>query len=206
MVPLSMLTEPLVAATAVLGQTQPPTGPTSPTAGLERHVRLAINFVVTFVVSLIVAGIVYGISPGFTEDGVREVRDDPVGTFVTGLIANVVIIIAMVLLAITVIGLLVVIPSIFVLFFLGVAGNAVGVIALGAALTATGSGVGDASKSILVGALTLSVVGAIPVVGGIFTFLVHTAGFGYVVDYLLERRRERKNGGTTSSEPPSTGV
>lgn len=206
MVPTSILMDLPVAAAAVLGQTQPPTGPTSPTAGLEWHVRLAINFVVTFVVSLIVAGLVYGISPGFTEDGVREVREDPVGTFLTGLLANVVIIIAVILLAITVIGLLVVIPGVFVLFFLGVAGNAVGVIALGAALTADGSGVGDAGKSILVGALTVALVGAIPVLGGIFTFLVQTAGFGYVIDYLLERRRERKGGSGASSEPSRAGV
>lgn len=205
MVPLSTLTDLPVAAAAVLGQTQPPTGPTSPTAGLEWHVRLAINFVVTLVVSAVVAGIVYGVSPGFTEDGVREVREDPVGTFVTGLIANVVIIIATVLLAITIIGLLVVIPGLFVVVFLGIAGNAVGTIALGAALTADDDGVGDAGKSILVGALTLAVVGVIPVVGGIFSFLVSTAGFGYVVDYLLERRRERKNGGA-SSDAPSAGV
>ena len=140
--------------------------------------RVGIRFAVFLVVHLLVAGLLVAVGPRYTAGKVREVRDDPGSAFVWGLVVNVLVPIALVLLALTIVGLVVAIPGFLLLIPVGIVGNAVAVVALGAVL---GGGRGDpGGRAVLLGALALAVVGAVPVLGDLLTRVVGLFGVGVV--------------------------
>ncbi|MFC6771022.1 hypothetical protein ACFQDD_05745, partial [Halorubrum pallidum] len=106
-------------------------GPTNPTEPLEFAVAAGISFVIELAVVGILGAIVIAVAPDFTDEGSEYVRGEPVMAFVYGFGAYLAIAAAAILLAITIIGLIVVVPGLIALAIVGVATTTVGVVALG---------------------------------------------------------------------------
>jgi len=139
--------------------------------------RVALRFGVVLLVNLVLGGGLYLLAPEYARRMVAEIRDDAGSAFLWGLLVGIALPIALVLLAITIIGLVITIPGLIALFFVGLVGNAVTICWLGTVLTGhrepTGSAVG-------VGALVLALIGAIPLLGNLVTTLLGFVGLGVV--------------------------
>lgn len=145
--------------------------------------RVALRFGVVLLINLVLGGGLLLLAPDYTQRMVAEIRDDAGTAFLWGLLTGIAVPIALVVIAITIIGLLITIPGLIALFFLGLVGNAVAICWIGVILTGnerpSGSAVG-------VGALVLALVGAIPLLGNLVTTLVGFFGLGAVGRDLYE--------------------
>jgi hypothetical protein len=160
---------------------------------LAPEVGIPLQFVISLLVYVVAGGIVLAVAPEFTERMAERIRDDAAMSFVSGLVALVVTFVLTVLLAITVIGLLVVIPGAIVLVVVQVVGNTAALVALGSVTSETGRG--SAFAALVVGALLLTAVSLVPILGGIVRFVVQTIGFGAVVAAYWESRSEQHDPG-----------
>ncbi|UIO98865.1 hypothetical protein Hbl1158_09995 [Halobaculum sp. CBA1158] len=140
-------------------------------------VDLTFSFVGGVVVNLVLAGILVAVAPEYAGDTIAEIRDDPGDAVVWGLLVSIGGLVAVVVLAITIIGILVAIPLALVLAAVSVAGTAVAVVLVGALLTDSERPSGTA---VLAGSLAVGLMGAIPVIGGLATWVVTLPGVGVV--------------------------
>lgn len=161
--------------------------PTPDAPQLSPLLRLTIALAVNGAVGLVVVGV----APDYAENVVADIREHPVESFLWGLLAGIGGLVALVVLAITVIGLLVAIPGLFAYFLVAIVGGALGTVALGAVLvdTATDS---TLFVALVVGVVVSSVLSLVPVVGGLVNFVVSTVGMGAVVNRYWTKRQERK--------------
>lgn len=175
------------------------------TAG-EILIGTALEFVMSVVILGIIGAIVLAIAPDFTADGVDYLHAEPAEAFLYGIVAYVVVIGATILLAITIVGLLVVIPGLIVVAILGFGATTVALIALGSWLrSAFGGGVAtEYGTALVVGAGAWAAIDVVPVVGGIVTFVIGTMGFGYLALYLANGRFGRDYGSFGGSGPDDT--
>lgn len=134
-----------------------------------------------FLGTLIVGGIMVVAFTDYTRGRIRELTDEPVGSLVYGLVALVVLIVIMVLLAITIVGILVVIPLAIVTYLLWIAGAAIAYLAIGDRLVGHEDGW---VKPLVVGA---AINGALVLtgIGGLVSFVIGAAGFGAVLSGWL---------------------
>lgn len=139
---------------------------------------VVIKFLVSLVAYLLLGGALLVLGPRYTNEVVTDLQDEPAEAFFWGLLVGVVAPIALVILALTIVGLIVAIPGFVILFVLGVVGTAVTVAWTGTVLTGTGDSVDG--YAVGVGALAFAFVSAIPVVGGVLTSLVGLFGLGVV--------------------------
>ena len=139
--------------------------------------RIGLRFGVVLVINLVLGGALLGVAPGYARRMVAAVRDDAGTAFLWGLLVGIAVPIALVLIAITIIGLLVTIPGLIALFFVGLVGNAVTICWVGTLLTGRDEPDGTA---VGVGAAVLAVVGAIPLLGNLVTTLLGFLGLGVV--------------------------
>lgn len=160
---------------------------------LAPEIGIPLQFLFSLLVYVVAGGIVIAVSPEYTEQMARRIRDDAAVSFLSGLVALVVVFVATFLLAITIIGLLVVIPGMLALVVVQIVGNTAALVALGAVTSETGRG--SPFAALVVGALLLSAVSLVPVLGGIVRFVVQTVGFGAIVGSYWESRQERKQSG-----------
>lgn len=139
--------------------------------------RVALRFGVVLVINLVLGGAIYLLAPDYVRRMVAAIRDDAGTAFLWGLLTGIAVPIALVLIALTIIGLLITIPGLIALFFVGLIGNAVTICWIGTLLTE-----GDApdGTAVGVGAVVLAVVGAIPILGNLATTLVGFFGLGVV--------------------------
>lgn len=163
-----------VAACALAG-----TAAAQPEMGSEFGLgaRFALRFGVVLVINLVLGGGVYLLATEYVDRMVADIRDDAGSAFLWGLLAGIGVPIALVLIAITIIGLLVTIPGLIALFFVGLVGNAVTICWVGALVTGGGDPDGTA---VGVGALVLALLGAIPILGNLATTLASFFGLGVV--------------------------
>jgi len=161
----------------------------SPGAGSELGfgTRIGIRFAVALVVNLLLGGAAVALGPRYTAKRIGEIRSDPGAAFVWGLLVSIGVPIALALLAITIIGLVVAIPSILLLAAIGIAGSAIAVVWIGSTLV--GDGDRPDGKAAVVGALVLAVAAAIPVLGNLLTSIVSLFGTGVVGRGLYESWR-----------------
>lgn len=175
--------------------------PTPSTPQLSPLLRLSITLVVNGVVGLIVVAA----APDYSERVVDDIRTNPAGSFLWGLLATIGGFIALIVLAITIIGLLVAIPGFLVYFVVLVVGGILGTVALGALLVDT---VSESSLfvALAVGVVVSSILSLVPFVGGLANFVVSTVGIGAVVNRYWTKRQERKgdSGNRTSGPSPTT--
>lgn len=160
------------------------------TSDLAPEVGIPLQFVGSLLIYVVAGGIVIAVSPEYTDRMAARIRDDPGTSFVSGLVALLVTFVAVFLLAITIIGLLVVIPGMLALVVVQIVGNTAALVALGSVTSETGRG--SPFAALVVGALLLSAVSLVPILGGIVRFVVQTLGFGAIVGGYWQSRQERK--------------
>ncbi|WP_435064929.1 hypothetical protein [Halobaculum sp. EA56] len=171
----ALCTLAFVAAAVGVAAAQP--GVNDPRSSLDLGTRLAVSFGAGFVVNLLLGGALVALGPEYAARKLGEFRDDPAETVVWGLIVGVGVPIALAILAITIIGLVVAIPGVIVLAVVGIVGSAVMVGVVGSLLT---GGDDPGGSEVLVGALVLALVTAIPVLGGLINWVVGLPGIGMV--------------------------
>jgi hypothetical protein len=168
---------PLASAVAVCALAGIATAQPEMSSDIGLGVRVASRFGVVLVINLLLGGGLLLLAPEYARRMVAEIRDDAGTAFLWGLLVGIALPIALVLIAITIIGLLITIPGLIALFFLGLVGNAVTICWLGTLLTGHDTPDGAA---VGVGALGLALVGAVPVLGNLVTTLVGFFGLGVV--------------------------
>jgi hypothetical protein len=183
--------------------------------GVELVGSAALSFVATAVGITLVGVIVSAVAPDFTDSGVAYLRAEPGEAFVYGVVAYVAIAVAMFVLAITIIGLIVVVPAILVLAILSFGGTAVSAIALGTWIrSAFGSRAANGRETdLVVGAVAWAGFGLVPLLGGLVRFIVGAMGFGYLALWLANGRFDRDYGsvdaggrGGPSGQTPGSNV
>ncbi|MDS0298950.1 hypothetical protein NDI76_09345 [Halogeometricum sp. S1BR25-6] len=148
-----------------------------------------LAFVVALVLNLLFGAFVLGVAPQYSRALVARIRSQPVESFVYGLLTLVSVFVAVVALTITVIGIVVVIPGVIVVAIVGLAANLLAMVAFGAVL-ARAAGSADPWKSLVVGAVAVSVLSIVPVVGDLTNFVLGTVGMGAVASRYWENRKE----------------
>lgn len=142
------------------------------------------RFAGTLIGTLLAVGLSLAVSPEFTRRRVDDLRSDPVAGFGWGLVVGVGVPFVLVLVAATGVGLLFAVPVFLVVFVHGVVGLAVGALWVGSFLVDED----DAFDRAAAGIVTLAVLAAIPVLGGLLTTLVSTCGLGVVARESYESR------------------
>lgn len=142
------------------------------------------RFAASFVINLLFGGALVALGPRYARKTVGDLREDPGGAFVWGLLLGIGVPILLFLLAITIIGLIVVIPAGIVLAVVGIVGAAVTVVWIGDLLLSGREGLGGAA--VVVGALALAVPYAIPILGDLVATIVGFFGLGAVGRGLYE--------------------
>lgn len=152
----------------------------SPNASTELGIgtRIGIRFVVALVINLLLGGALVAFDPHYASRRVNNIRDDPGGAFVWGLLFGIGVPIALVILAISIIGLIIAVPGFIALFVIGLVGNAVTVVWIGDILT--GSLETVEMKTVAYGALALAIPAAIPILGNLIGTLLGFFGLGVV--------------------------
>ncbi|WP_256403577.1 hypothetical protein [Halorubrum salinum] len=163
-------------------------GPTNPTEPLGFAISTGLSFVIELAVVGILGAIVIAVAPDFTDEGAGYVRGEPVMAFVYGFGAYIAVAVTALLLAITIVGLLVVIPGLLALAVVGVATTTVGVVALGRWIGDVADVSDGLGTALVVGALAWALLGVVPVLGGLATGALNAMGFGYLVARVLDGR------------------
>lgn len=149
---------------------------------------LGVSFAVGLAVNLVFGGIIVAVAPDYLQTIVYDVRDSPGEMALYGLVTVVGGFVAIIVLAITIVGLIVAAPGALVFgLYLG-ATSLIGTIAVGYLLL---DSVSDATlwTGLLVGALLSAVFAVVPVVGGVANFVVGLFGTGAVSIRLYGRYR-----------------
>lgn len=134
-----------------------------------------------FLTTLVVGGIMVAVVPDFTERMMAAVLENPVGSFVYGVVCLVAAVVVTVLLVITIVGILAAVPLGLATYLLWAVGSAIAYLAIGDRLVGREDGW---LKPLLVGA---GINGALTLtgIGGIVAFCIGAAGFGAVLRDVL---------------------
>lgn len=169
--------------------------------GQSSEPGLVAELVIRLIAGLVVYGLLGGglvaLAPEYADETVAGITDDPGSAFGWGLIAGLLVPIGLAILAITVIGLIVAIPGFILLFFVGIAGNAVTVVWLGTLFGEAQAG----GKAAALGAVAMAVIGAVPLLGGLLTSLLGFFGLGVVSRGLYKGWQGRDGDKTARSTP-----
>lgn len=130
-----------------------------------------------FVTTLVVGAILVAVAPGYLERMMTVVREEPVGSFVYGLVALLAVVVVTVVLVVTIVGILLAIPFAILAALIWAVGAAVAYLAIADRLVGREDGW---TKPLLVaaainGGLTLTGI------GGLVSFCIGAAGFGAVL-------------------------
>lgn len=143
--------------------------------------NVAGSAVGAFVTTLVVGAILVAVAPDYLERQMEAVLDEPVGTFVYGLVSLLFAILVTVVLVLTIVGILVAIPFAILTYLVWAVGSAVAFLAV--ADRVVGHDDGWATPLVVGAAMNglLTLTG----IGGLVSFCVGAAGFGAVLrDYL----------------------
>lgn len=137
--------------------------------------------ITAFLTTLVVGAILVAVVSEYTERTMDSVLEDPVWTFVYGLLSLVVIFLLAFVLVITVIGILVAIPLLLLAYVAWAIGSAIAFIAIGDRLVGHDDGW---AAPLVIGA---AINGALVVtgIGGLLSFVIGAAGFGAVLSGWL---------------------
>lgn len=166
----------MVALHHVVAQMGPPTG-----VDFDPVVQLGGSAVGAFLTTLVVGAILVAVVPDYTETKMAELLDEPVSSFVYGLVCLVFFALVIFVLVITIFGILLAIPLLLVLYVVWAVGAAIAFLAIGDRLVGHEDGW---AKPLLVAAGVNGVL-TVTGVGSILTFAIGAAGFGTVLrEYL----------------------
>lgn len=130
-----------------------------------------------FLTTLLVGVILVAVAPEYTEIRMAQVLDDPVGTFVYGVVALVFVVLVSIVLVLSIIGVIVAVPFAIRAWVLWAAGSVVAFLAVADRLV----GHEDGWTTPLVVAAGLNGLLAVTGIGGVVSFCVGAAGFGAVL-------------------------
>lgn len=145
--------------------------------GIDPAAGIVGGAVGAFLTTLVVGGIMLAVAPAYTERMRAIVLDEPVGAFVYGIVALLVVVVVAIVLAITIIGILLALPLVIVAYVVWAVGSAIAYLAIGDRLVGHEDGW---LKPLLVGAGINGVL-ALTGVGGLVAFGIGAAGFGAVL-------------------------
>jgi len=130
-----------------------------------------------FVTTLVIGAILIAVVPEFLERMMAEIEAEPVDSLVYGLVALVGLAIVIILLAITIIGILIVIPLALLAVLVWAVGAAIAYLLIGERLVGREDGW---LKPLLVGA---GINGLLTVsgIGGLLSLCIGAAGFGAII-------------------------
>ena len=160
--------------------------PHAPQFGLGLGVTA--QFVVSLFFTLVFGAIIVAVAPDFLRTIVSDVRESPGEMAIYGLAAVVGGFVAIVVLAITIIGLVVAVPGAIAFGLYVAVTSLISTIAVGYLLLDSVSGA-TLWSGLVVGALLSAVLSVIPVVGGIVSFVVGLFGIGAVSKRLYDSYR-----------------
>lgn len=174
-------------AAGVVCLVEPAAAQSIPDVSREFGFDPVLSFVGKLLLNLALGAVVLGVAPEFSRSLVDRIRSHPVESFLYGLLTYVAVVVLTVLLALTIVGLLVVVPGLLVLAVVGLVANGVAVVAVGT-LLAESSGESALWKSLVVGAVAVSLLTAIPPLTEPVNFLLGTVGMGAIAARYWERR------------------
>lgn len=152
-----------------------------PTTGFS----MTIDAVIGGVVTLLIGGGLIAIAPGFTERTTGRVLEEPGETFLYGLGIFIAALVVVVLLAITIVGIVLVVPLVIALAVIG----ELGFLAAGRAV------VDDWAAVLLVAIVVSAFTNGVPYLGGLVGFVLACMGLGaWYLDY-------RDDGASTGASP-----
>ncbi|QLD87901.1 hypothetical protein HWV07_02145 [Natronomonas salina] len=152
-----------------------------PVPGENPVTQVLGSAVSAFLTTLVVGAILIAVAESYTEARMADVLEDPVESFLYGLVCLVFLILAIIVLAFTGIGLVVAIPLLLVLFLVLVIGASIAFLAIGDRLVGHDDGW---LKPLVVGAAINGAL-ALTGIGGLVSFAVGAAGFGAVLKQYL---------------------
>lgn len=128
-----------------------------------------------FFFTLIVGAIVLAAAPNYVDSIIEDIYDEPVASFAWGVLVLIVFVGSVILLAITIVGIILVIPLLLAFIVLAIVGNVL-------AFLAVCDGVVDSRwVALVVAAAGVAIVNFIPVIGAIISFVIGSVGMGAVV-------------------------
>lgn len=173
---------PLLDLAPVLQTTPDPGGPPGPIPGFDPVTQVVGNALGAFVVTLLVGAIMVAVAEEYTEARMADVLEEPVGSFLYGVVSLVFLLLAIVVLVITIVGILVAVPLAILAYLVWAVGAAVAFLAIGDRLVGHEDGW---VKPLVVGAAINGGL-ALTGIGGIVSFAVGATGFGAVLKNWLD--------------------
>lgn len=138
---------------------------------------LAGGAVGAFLTTAVLGLLLVALAPDFTQRMMGDVLDEPVGTFVYGLVSLLALLLLSFLLFITIIGIVVAVPVLLVAYVVWGIGAAIAYLAIADRIVGHEDGW---TKPILVGAAINGVL-TLTGLGGLLAFCIGAAGFGAVL-------------------------
>ncbi|WP_224449713.1 hypothetical protein [Haloprofundus salilacus] len=168
------VTVALAALAGVAAAQQPPSTPSAP------QISPLATFAASLIINLLIGGLVIAVAPNYLRRTTARVRNDPVSTFLWGLLTFVALLVGSIL----IITMIVTIPAMLIL---GIVGNVIVSVTLG--MVVAGGVVDDSLfKALVVGVLIVSLVGLIPILGGLVNFVLGMMGGGAMVNEFRDGR------------------
>lgn len=164
--------------------------PAQPGNGVNPDVALPFDPVVgvagsaigAFATTLVIGAILVAVAPELLERTMTAARQDPVGSFVYGIVCLVFVLLVAIVLVFTIIGVVVAIPFLVAAYLIWAAGATVAFVAVAVRLVGREDGW---IKPLLVAA-SLNGLLALTAIGGLVSFVVGAVGFGAVLRDWLE--------------------
>lgn len=156
-----------------------------------------------FILNFLLGALLLGFFPRFSDGVANRVASKPLQSGAIGFGTVVILPVALLLIALTVIGIPITIGGLLLFALLVWIGLVYGRFAIGVWLLSY-TGVDNRWVALLVGLLVGVILWQIPVVGGLLNFLIFLLGLGALVSGLYARRRRPRAGpGTTPEEAPA---
>jgi hypothetical protein len=169
----------LAVAVGQMGPGPGPGMPGMPGPGAFHPIASVVGSAVgAFVTTLVVGAILVAVAPEYLERMIDTVREEPVGSFIYGLVCLAFVVLVAIVLVFTVIGILVAVPFILLSVLVWAVGAAIAYLAIAERLV--GREDGAWLKPLLLAA-GLNAALALTGVGGIVAFGIGAAGFGAVL-------------------------
>jgi len=142
----------------------------------------------SFLGTLIIGAIVLAFASDYVERMIDVVREKPVPSFFWGLGVLVALAVVTFVLVITLIGIIVAIPLLIVALIVNFIGSAIVYVYVGDRIADAANWETTRWGHLIVGAVVAGVVAAIPLVGGILSFVVSGIGVGAIVGSWYRNR------------------
>jgi cytoskeletal protein CcmA (bactofilin family) len=162
-----------------------------------------VGTIYSVLVSFLLGGLLLVLFPAFTDEVSGQVRGDAIQSSFVALVAILASVLAILLVAITIIGIPLAILLAFAVGLTAWVGSVLGQYAVGDYVLRQ-SGREDRWLALALGVLGFAVLDLVPIVGGVATFLVGLLGFGATVAVLYDRyvggrNEDRETPGPTSA-------